>query len=98
MHNAIHLTPSDDTRRIDSPSYPPPVALATAWHRYRSGAPQDRRPLRLTRRGRIVRDMTIGAAILSATVFALPLSDAGVTAVSPRRTQPWTSAGPSSLC
>ena len=72
----LDATDLDGTRRINSPSYPPSVAMATAWHRYRWAAPQDRRPMRLTRRGRIVRDMTAGAAILSVAVFAQPLSEA----------------------
>lgn len=74
-------TQTDDTRRITSPAYPPSVALATAWHRYRSTAPEGRTPLRLTRRGRVIRDMAVGAAMLSVVVFAQPLSEAYFTAV-----------------
>lgn len=81
MHNAIHSTPTDDARRIVSPSYPPSVALATAWHRYRWDTPEERRPMRLTQRGRVIRDLTAGAAILSVAVFAHPLSTAYFTAV-----------------
>lgn len=81
MHNAIYGTQIDDTRRIDSPSYPPSVALATAWHRYRGAAPEERRPLRLTQRGQVVRDLIAGAAILSAAFFAHPLSEAYFAAV-----------------
>jgi hypothetical protein len=82
MKHAIptHLV-DDDTQPIVSRSYPPSVALATAWHRFRWATPEDRRPLRLTHRGRAVRAMTLGAAILSLAVFAQPLSEAYFSAV-----------------
>lgn len=38
-------------------------------------------PLRLTRRGRIVRDLTAGAAVLGFAVLAQPISVAFFTAV-----------------
>lgn len=74
-------TQTDDTRRIDSPAYPPSVALATAWHRYRWTTPEDRPRLRLTRRGRVVRDLAAGAAAFAVVVLAQPLSEAYFTAV-----------------
>ena len=81
MRNATQNTTHDDTRKIGSAHYPPPVELATAWHRWRWQAPAEGRPFRLTHRGRVVRDMTTGAAILSLAVFAQPLSEAYFTAV-----------------
>jgi hypothetical protein len=73
----------DGTRLIESRFYPPSVAVATAWHRYRWAEVEkkERRAVRLTRRGRIVRDMTAGAAVLSLAVFTQDLSHAYFGAV-----------------